>query len=261
MMYSLTWLPEVLLGAGLKVAETAGWRSRGHGDFGKPRGVLCHHTVGPLAGNMPSLGVITNGRSDLPGPLAQLGLGRDGTWYVVAAGLAYHAGRGNWRGVTKGNSELIGIEAENNGTTEPWPAVQMNSYRHGVAALLTKIGADASMAAGHKEYALPKGRKSDPDFDMNLFRSEVEQIMTGHEQAPPAPAPIPKKDDDNRPTLRRGMMGPAVTALQTLLKVEPDSRFGAKTEAALRQFQREHPPLVPDGICGPKTWVALDAKV
>ena len=33
------------------------------------------------------------------------------------------------------------------------------------------------MAAGHKEYALPAGRKIDPSFDMGLFRTAVAQIM------------------------------------------------------------------------------------
>jgi hypothetical protein len=97
MAYSLTWLAEVLEDAGLKVAEVAGWRTRGRGDVGSIKGIVCHHTAGPHTGNMPSLGVITIGRPDLAGPLAQLGLGRDGTFYVVAAGRANHAGAGKWR--------------------------------------------------------------------------------------------------------------------------------------------------------------------
>ena len=51
---------------------------------GTIRGVICHHTAGPLAGNAPSLGIVTNGRPDLSGPLAQLCLGRDGTFFLVA---------------------------------------------------------------------------------------------------------------------------------------------------------------------------------
>ena len=66
MLFSLTWLPHVLLDAGLKVAEQPGWQNRGRGDVGPIKGVICHHTAGPMSGNMPSLGIITNGRPDLP---------------------------------------------------------------------------------------------------------------------------------------------------------------------------------------------------
>ena len=48
----------------------------------------------------------------LPGPLAQLGLGRDGAYFVIAAGRAIHAGLGKFKGIVTGNSSFIGIEAE-----------------------------------------------------------------------------------------------------------------------------------------------------
>src|SRR5215468_10742051 len=83
MAFSLTWLAQVLRDAGLKVAEQPGWQDRGRGDVGETLGVICHHTAGGKDGNMPSLGVLINGRPDLAGPLAQLGLGRDGTFYVI----------------------------------------------------------------------------------------------------------------------------------------------------------------------------------
>ena len=111
MVFSLTWLPGVLKAAGLKVAEVDGWRSRGRAEMGTVRGVICHHTAGSATGNMPTLDLLIKGRSDLSGPLAQLGLGRDGTYYVIAAGRANHAGVGRWRGIDTGNSSFIGIEA------------------------------------------------------------------------------------------------------------------------------------------------------
>jgi N-acetylmuramoyl-L-alanine amidase/Putative peptidoglycan binding domain len=258
MAFSLTWLPDVLANAGLKVAQQPGWQDRGHGDVGNVKGVMCHHTAGPLRGNMPSLGVVTNGRPDLPGPLAQLCLGRDGTFYVVAAGRAFHAGAGNWQGITTGNTSFIGIEAENTGETagpkaDVWPDVQMDAYRRGVAAVLARIGADAIMCCGHKEYALPQGRKTDPDFDMNDFRMRVAAIMGG---AAPRPSLIPAADADNRPTLRRGASGPFVEKIQSFLGLSVDGVYGPATEAAVRQFQRDN-DLVPDGIVGPRTWATV----
>ena len=201
MAFALAWLAEVLESAGLKVAEQPGWRTRGRGEMGEVKGVICHHTAGPAQGNMPSLTVITAGRPDLAGPLAQLGLGRDGTFYVVAAGRANHAGGGEWQGIKTGNMSFIGIEAENTGKADDvWPAVQLDAYAHGVAAILRKIGAGPQMCCGHKEYALPPGRKPDPTFDMPAFRAKVEAILAG---AAPIQL-IPAADDFNRPTLQIG---------------------------------------------------------
>lgn len=262
MAYALVWMEKVLLDAGLKVAAQPNWKTRGHGDMGAVKGVICHHTVGPKTGNMPSLNVITNGRDDLPGPLSQLGLGRDGTYYLVAAGRCHHAGRGNWQGFTSGNNNFIGIEAENTGFLEgpkadPWPDVQMDAYRRGVAALLTHIRANALMACGHKEYALPAGRKPDPTFNMPAFRTAVASIMNG---TAPTPSTIPKVDSDGRKTLRRGSTGEAVKFVQQKLGLGTSGVFDGATEAAVRKFQSEHePPLVADGIVGPITWASLEA--
>ncbi len=93
-MYKLTWLDDTLRKADLKVIEEPGWQTRGHGDMGATQGVICHHTAGPRVGNSPSLKVVRDGRANLSGPLAQLFLARDGTYHVIAAGKAYHAGAG-----------------------------------------------------------------------------------------------------------------------------------------------------------------------
>jgi len=259
MAFSLTWLPQVLKSAGLKVAEQPGWKTRGHGDMGPIKGIICHHTAGSLTGNMPSLKIVTEGRPGLSGPLSQLCLGRDGTYFVVAAGRAWHAGKGKWQGVTAGNTSFIGIEAENTGLKTgpkkdfPWPEVQMNAYRRGVAAILSHIGTDAIMCCGHNEFALPAGRKIDPTFNMKTFRAQVGAIMAGNT---PPPALIPREDMRNRPTLRRGDQGDLVKQIQAELGVVKNGKFNARTEAALREFQREN-GLVPDGIVGPSTWAAL----
>lgn len=262
-MHSLTWLPDVLKIAGLKVSVVPGWENRGSRDVGRIFGVICHHTAGPRTGNMPSLKTLVNGRPGLPGPLAQLGLGRDGTYFVISAGRANHAGKGNFKGLTNGNSNFIGIEAENAGVqADPFPDVQMDAYRRGVAAILKHIGQGKEFCAGHKEYATPAGRKIDTLFDMNAFRSAVGEIMGG---TAPAPTMIPAVEPPaqpgaapGRPTLRRGMTGELTKQVQAKVGVNPDGRFGAKTEAAVRDFQRAH-GLVPDGIVGPKTWRALDS--
>jgi len=256
--FSLTWLAQVLLDAGLKVSEVDGWKSRGRGEVGPIKGVMCHHTATAVSapGNMPTLQMLIDGRPDLPGPLAQLGLGRDGTYFVIAAGRANHAGVGNWQGLATGNTSFIGNEADNAELTDnPWPDVQIDAYEHGVAALLKKVGADAIMCCGHKEYALPPGRKQDPSFDMKPFRMHVGAIMSG---SAPAISQIPGSDGAGRPTLRRGSTGDDVNTLQTDLHIAVTGDFDGVTEAAVREFQRGK-NLVADGIVGPKTWSLLDA--
>jgi hypothetical protein len=268
MTFSLLWLPDVLENAGLKVAVDDGWQTRGRGDVGEIRGVICHHTgtAGFKDRNMPTLNLLREGRRDkhgnieLAGPLAQLGLGRDGTYYVIAAGRANHAGGGVWQGFGEGNTTFIGIEAENSGLPQdfPWPEVQMDAYRRGVAAILRKIGRNADFCCGHKEYARPVGRKDDPSFDLNVFRTGVAAILNGS-APPPVIIPAAEPGGQQRPTLRRGMAHPLVLEIQRKLRVTPQAEnFGPKTEAAVRSLQRTR-GMVPDGIVGPKTWADLDA--
>jgi len=247
------WLADVLRASELHVVEQPGRKERGRGDFTAIKGVVCHHTAGSSKGNAPSLGIVTNGREGLPGPLSQLVLGRDGTYFVVAAGKSNHAGPGKWHGVIAGNSQMIGIEAENTGllNDQPWPAMQMEAYIRGVAAILKQIKADAVMVCGHKEYAQPQGRKPDPTFDMVAFRAAVEEVMAG-KAIPTIPEPV----DPTYSMLKKGDMGPSVKKLQQLLGILADGNFGPKTEAKVKSFQKSK-DLVADGLVGQKTWAAL----
>ena len=71
-----------------------------------------------------------------------------------------------------------------------------------------------------------------------------------------------------KPTIKRGSTGPYVVECQTdLIKLGydvghagADGKFGAKTEAAVKAFQKDH-GLKADGIVGPATWTALDEAV
>lgn len=168
----LTDLATVVRRAGLTIVEQPGWQTRGHGGLADVRAVICHHTAGPATGNAPSLGTVQNGRPDLPGPLAQLFLARDGTVFIVAAGLCYHAGAvksSNWD-----NAHAIGIEAEATGTSS-WPASQVAAYATLCRALVDAYGAEV---LGHKEVCSPTGRKIDPNFDMAAFRVMVARAGT-----------------------------------------------------------------------------------
>lgn len=117
----VTWLLPVLRDAGLKVATVSGWEGRGRpastGNL-DPIAVLNHHTGTKTRGNHPTLGMVTRGRADLPGPLCHILLARNGVPVLVAAGRANHAGLTNGAGILAkgdGNSQLVGIEVETSG--------------------------------------------------------------------------------------------------------------------------------------------------
>lgn len=170
----LTDLAAACRKSGLKVVEVAGWQTRGHGHLYAVETIVAHHTATPrtAAGDYPSLGIVRDGRPGLPGPLSQLGLGCDGTVYVIAAGVAYHAGE-TWRR-EQDNWHAIGIEAEHDGYA-PWPAAQYDAYVRLCRALCDHYGLDASRVQGHKEIAKPAGRKPDPTFDMDAFRARIRE--------------------------------------------------------------------------------------
>jgi murein L,D-transpeptidase YcbB/YkuD len=139
--------------------------------------------------------------------------------------------------------------------------VQLDAYHRGVAAILKHIGRGAEFCAGHSEFARPRGRKGDPSFEMSAFRSAVAGILNGAAAAPVLiPAAEPESKDSPgrpRPTLRRRATGDFVKQVQKKLGLDPDGKFGPRTEAAVRAFQSGH-KIVPDGIVGPKTWARLD---
>lgn len=169
------WLADVLRAEGLKVIEHDGWRERGHDDFLDIRGVLCHHTAG---GGTSDWQIVQNGRSDLPGPLAQLVLERDGTFRVIAVGVCWHAGRGSWPGwpTNNANYHTIGIEAVNNGVGQDWPAVQLDAYKRGSAAILRRVGRNSNDCVGHKEYS-SEGKIDPANINLGAFRADVQKII------------------------------------------------------------------------------------
>lgn len=188
----LTDLADACRATGLTVVETPGWKTRGHGPMSNVQTILCHHTAGPKNGELPSLATVRDGRPDLAGPLAHLMLGRSGTVYVIAAGLCWHAGVVFDN--SQANEHAIGIEAEATGV-DPWPLVQYDAYARLTCGLAKHYGLPTSRILGHKEVASPRGRKSDPNFDMPAFRSKATNI-TGTPAAVPAAAKPRHPEED-----------------------------------------------------------------
>jgi hypothetical protein len=222
----LTNLATVLTRAGLHVVEVEGWKTRGHGPMTDVLGVTCHHTAPGVRSLRPrlSLPVIKDGRPGLDGPLAQLYLDRDGTWYTVAAGLCYHAGVSRSPSYT--NSHRIGVEAEaaGDGWLEDWPVVQMNSYGIGCAALADAFGFPVTEVLGHKETCAPVGRKSDPSFAMTKFRGRVARELNDLH------APKDQEEDDMQLTDKIEL---SVAAARHLNAVNPSKDFAEGDEVSV----------------------------
>jgi N-acetylmuramoyl-L-alanine amidase-like protein len=178
-----SWLVGALEDEGLTVKTVAGWKLRGYqARTFDPKGLVFHHTASAKnSGNAPSLTVVTKGRADLPGPLCNVLVGRDGTAYVVAAGYANHAGAGGpFKTIPKdsGNKYLIGVEVENNGIGEAWTEELQDAVARVMAACLKHLGRGAEWEIGHKEWA--PDRKIDPHpIDMDKARARTTAILQG----------------------------------------------------------------------------------
>lgn len=170
-----TWLADVLRADGLHVIELEGWQGRGRDDI-DPQAVICHHTAtGPGWSDESVVRLLRDGRPDLKGPLSQLGLRRDGTFDLIAAGRANHNGYGKY------GNDSIGIEAYNDGQGERWPAEQIDAFERGSAAILRHLGLPVSRCIGHKES--DPTRKIDPHgVDMGAFRETVARHVTADPQ-------------------------------------------------------------------------------
>jgi N-acetylmuramoyl-L-alanine amidase len=171
----LDWLADAAAETGYPVIEVDGWENRGKSTGYNPSTVVAHHTAGPSGGgDMPSLGIIVNGRKDLAGPLANYALGRSGTIYVVASGKSNNAGAGGWKGCGS-NYCTVGIEPENDGK-QPWPQVQLDSYGRLAAAILNRLEKNADRLCSHKEWAT--GRKVDPhSINMSKARVTIQNLL------------------------------------------------------------------------------------
>jgi hypothetical protein len=186
----LTDLVDVLRAAGLKVVEIPGWKTRGRPGSFAPTRVLAHHTGGKSDSRAYVDWMATDGRSDLKPPLAQLALDRSGTWFVMAAGRANHAGQckpidglktyGDGRNYGDGNAQMVGVEAMNTGS-EGWAPPQYDSYVRGVSALTKHYGWRPPL--GHRETSL-SGKPDPGRMDLDDFRRDVK-----------ADNPTPQEDD------------------------------------------------------------------
>lgn len=238
MAYQTTRIEDIvrlLRSWGFRVKFESGWRTRGSSYF-DPKGFVDHHDVSPNSLNWGAYWTVVNGRSDLPGPLANFVLARDGQIAVIAAGRANHAGRGGWKGLS-GNSSVWGCEAAHTGSSrDPWPEAQLVAYRalNLAAEIVTRY--DRIMTCGHKEWA--PTRKTDPvlavggHIDMPKHRQLMSSVL---------------EDMEEDFTMREGDRGRKVRRLQRLL-----NRLADAMERNPAWY-----PLEVDGVWGRKVTDAV----
>lgn len=166
---------------GLNVIEVNGWRTHGSSSF-NPGGSVNHHTAGSTSNSIPSLNILRNGRSDLPGPLCNVAQSRSSNFngaakyddvYLIAAGRANHAGSGGWRGLT-GNSSVFGLEIEHCGYLEREGFSERRAHTaHRIhRAFIDAGGFKAEMICQHKEWA-PSRKIDFVGANGSAFRSAV----------------------------------------------------------------------------------------
>lgn len=242
--------------AGVKYVVVKGAENRGHGALGTVQSIMVHHTAGGPKGDHPSLGVVTNGRKGLPGPLSQLFLSRNGTVYIVAGGRAYHAGKVS--AARYSNSYSIGIEAEATGV-DKWPDEQIEAYAKLCKALIQEFRLPVSRVVGHKEAAVPRGRKIDPNFNMDEFRAKVSGSKGGVSIEGGSSGGKKYKEVKYGTTLGLYDKGAPVKEWQEkalgYTGKKADGFFGPDTEADTKTFQRQN-GLKVDGLVGDDTWSA-----
>ena len=78
---------------------------------------------------------------------------------VDEAQRAWHAGAGEWAGITDVNSHSIGIELDNRGN-EPFPELQMATLETLLRGVMARWNIPPHRVIGHSDMA--PGRKSDP---------------------------------------------------------------------------------------------------
>lgn len=171
---SLHDLDVAVLASGLRVVLLPGWKERGRPGSFAPHGVLVHHTGSTSNERSYVEWMAYTGRSDLPAPLCQLALDRQGTVYVLAAGRANHGGKARATGpmpAGDANTMYIGIEALNSGS-EGWTRAQRGAYVRLCAALCAYYGWPASHVRGHRETSLT-GKWDPGGLDLDGFRRDI----------------------------------------------------------------------------------------
>lgn len=133
------------------------WAATTNLSIRKPSYVLIHHTAQNSTDQ-----TIRTFQLERTAVSSHYVIGRDGKVVQMVNDYvrAHHAGVGKWGNDTDLNSSSIGIEMDNNGTTDPWPEVQINALIELLKVLKETHRIPQGNFIGHADYA--PSRKIDP---------------------------------------------------------------------------------------------------
>lgn len=278
-----------LLAEGCRIRERSGWQThnRNHkGPWGPLNGVMIHHTA---SGSSGIENYVSTGSSELPGPLCQALIEKDGTVVLVGWGRANHAGGGDpdvlaavvderyplpatgehdgSPGAVDGNARFVGYECVNEGDgSDPWPGVQLDAMVRATAAVLRFYGWSVNSAVRHADWS---DWKNDPrGVDWSWFRAQVADRLGRDAPGDGGTDPGEPTDPDAFPGADK--FGPGadngyVTRLGQMLvsrgggrfySVGPGPQWGEADRNATQAFQwaQGWSGGDADGIPGPTTW-------
>lgn len=171
-MMVTTGFLDVCRAKGVIVYEMPGWQGRGESGSFSIRGVLLHHdAMGLRNDNVPNY-MAQNGVAG-----SQVWIKFDGTLYVLAAGLKWHAGAGGgWGSIPadNGNAYCLGIETDYSGSGPRDPRIDDAIHLVTRAAVEYYKLNPARDLALHKEYA-PDRKVDLANFDADDWRRRAAQ--------------------------------------------------------------------------------------
>lgn len=154
-----------------------------------PRWLVLHDTAGLMPGCLSWL-------ADNEDAIASVHylVTRDGTVYQIGRDTwaMWHAGRSLWADrspgiadTTTGNADMIGIEIEHVAGAAPYTPEQLRALDELVAHLYDRWPFRGTVS--HKQIAAPRGRKVDPELDVQDYAIQAVRARLGHEQEEPMP--------------------------------------------------------------------------
>lgn len=167
-----------------RTADTATdcYDNRPRGEDGKIAAIVLHHT-----GGRNSLSWLSGGHSVSTHKL----FAKDGTIFKIVPERkrAWHAGQSEYAGRTDWNDFSLGYEIENMGDgRDPYPPLQYEAVAMSCCYDCALYRIPDFWIRCHREIALPRGRKQDPDltFDLNHLWNIMRRIREDW------PFPIPR---------------------------------------------------------------------